>query len=612
MGNMIRTNTILFFTNKFNYYLLLILSLIMMNYRSVLVDKIYGKKTQCFGCLKNWVLHTDAWIILTIVVFLVLSFTLKKYILRVIFRALVLSLIAYYLIDIYLFKFLNQRLFLIDIQKYFDVEIFVELFKRDTGSLVLPVFTVFVVLVVMYLFFHINQSFNKLDKIVTAIALLILIGIAVIPIRTDYIHNETIRNFVAINLKSGESIKYSNTKVNQSKQQLLDFESLICDENSQVSGQNKNIILLVVESLSMYQSKLFSGINNWTPNLDKLANEHHYYTNFFANNFTSLEGRLALLTGEKTFKEIMPFYKRGIGRTGYWNSQRNIPSVMKENGYHTSFLDGANLNFTKTGDFMNGIGFDYVEGQEFIGYKDEPRFGFKSVADKVLYNRVINYIKTVDQPFFSTIISVTTHPPYIDPISGQPSIEKATKYADSAIYEFYKKLLEQKYFDNGILIITSDHRSMTPVMAEEMSLFGKQAVARIPLIIIDNDYSGEKTSNEFLQQSDLLNSLQYLISEKHCYRKGEGNIFSTPPKAAQCIYHNRGDSREMIDVYCDEGRQSATVKLYGDDTDIIEGSLTNKQAVIDLINSSRIGAKQRQLEYIKSQKKTQIKAKASK
>lgn len=584
----------LLYFNKIHFYLFLLTSIVALNYRPILIDAIYGEYTRCIGCFQLWVLNSDAWIFIVTTSMLILSFIMRSYLVRLFFRSFIVITLTYYLIDLYVYKSINQRLYLSDIRAYFDIEAIKEIINQNLGAGSIYLSILIGMPVLTFIFFHSSITFNKFEKSVLFFIFIILTTLTLLPTNTDYAHNSSIRNVAALNFNSGESIDYSATTNKNAAFKIKDIENLSCNNNG--LNQKKNIILLVVESLPLNQSKLYSGIENWTPKLDEIALKHHYFTNFFANNFTSMDGRHALLTGEKTFREIKAFEPKD--RIGYWNSQRNIPLLLKDHGYHTSFLDGANLHFTKTGEFMRAIGFDYVEGQEYAGYKGMPRYGFNSVSDEVLYNRALNFIGTVKKPFFTTIITVTTHPPFVDPKTHELSLEKATKFADNAAYDFYKELIAQGFFDNGILIITSDHRSMTPVMKDEMALYGKQAVARIPLIIVDESYTGKAVSHEYLQQSDLLNSLEYFISDTHCSRKGEGNIFSTPPKPAKCIYHNRGDYRDRIDVYCSNGRQSATIELNGDNTYLIDGNLTGETEVLEMINNSRIGARIRHQRFL--------------
>ena len=58
-----------------------------------------------------------------------------------------------------------------------------------------------------------------------------------------------------------------------------------------------NVILLIVESLSAYHSHFFSGVDDWTPNLDAIAQRETALTNFHANGWTTTGGLVSLLTG---------------------------------------------------------------------------------------------------------------------------------------------------------------------------------------------------------------------------------------------------------------------------------------------------------------------------
>lgn len=71
----------------------------------------------------------------------------------------------------------------------------------------------------------------------------------------------------------------------------------------------------------------------------------------------------------------------------------------------------------------------------------------------------------------------------------------------------------------------------------------------------------------------------------------------------ECIYHSRGDFRDEIDVYCDNGKESAIIKLDGDNTKVIDGKLNKENEIIDYINASRISARKRHEEYLRMQTK---------
>ncbi|HPQ87215.1 MAG TPA: LTA synthase family protein [Gammaproteobacteria bacterium] len=586
--------------NKTFFYIFSILVLIMINYRGVTVDKTLGKLTDCLGCYKYWIISVDSRVAIFAFVILLFGFFSKTYLIRTSARLIFVIYLIYSLVDIYLYKFLNQRLMFSDIWIYFNFDLIIETLNKNNKVISIIILLISFISIFFFVFKHQQSTFQNIDKFFSGILFLTLLVMVFFVKRIDYINDVTIRNIVEINLKSTLDVQYSLEKEKEIIDQIGRYEATSCSQKEIVN--QPNVILVVWESLSMYQSKLFSGLNNWTPNLDKIALDNRYYTNFFANNFTSLEGRLALLTGEKTFRDIAAMTKER-GRVGYWNLERSVPQIFNENGYHTAFLDGASLKFTNTGEFMRNLGFDYVEGQSYKGYKGFPRFGFRSVADNVLYDRVIDYINSQKQKYFITIITVSTHAPYIDPVTKQKSIEKTTRFADKSLYEFYLKLEQENFFEDGILVITSDHRSMTPVSKQELEKFGREAVSRIPLVVVDRKAVSSQISEQYLQQSDFLNSFEYLISEQYCKRNGEGNIFSEPAMPTECIYHSRGDFRDEIDVYCDNGKESAIIKLDGDNTKVIDGKLNKENEIIDYINASRISARKRHEEYLRMQTK---------
>ncbi len=564
----------------------------LVYYRSALVESIITNIQDCGGCYQSWVLLSDSWLALLFALLIALGLWLPWYLVRVLARMAAVGLLCLYVTDLLLFENLTARLFYYDILNYFDAEVIKEWWLNETG--VLSVVVLLLGLFGFGLFIFKHKTANT-DRGVVVLLLLpaLVMGYLITsnkPIK--YVHDIYIRNFISINLSTGEAVEYSQAYQQQARQKIADYEQLQCQAGLQ---QKPNIIMVVLESFSFYQSELLSGIHDWTPNVDRLSKAYKYHDNFFANNFNSLAGRLALLTGEKTFREIAPYLL--TMRRGYYNTQRNLPDVLQQNGYHTSFIDAADLGFTNTGDYMNSLGFDFVEGNEGAFYEGHPRYAFGAVADEVLYARVIDYVEQAEQPFFSMVITVTTHHPYINPVSGKPNLEQAVKYADQAVYKFYQDLKDKGFFDDGLLILTSDHRSMTPLFEQEIALLGEQALAKVPLVFIGKDYEGLGVDSVFSQQSDMLNSLQYLVSSEHCYRTGEGNLFAAPPLPAECVYHSRGDYRDRVDVYCDAGSSYGQVKLNGDETALISGSIPNANQLIDFINVSRMAISHRHETY---------------
>ena len=70
------------------------------------------------------------------------------------------------------------------------------------------------------------------------------------------------------------------------------------------------------------------------------------------------------------------------------------------------------------------------------------------------------------------------------------------RYVDKEISNFYQRLKQMRFFDHGMLVITGDHRSMTPYTNHEKNIYGEIGFAKVPLIIIGDDtYKDYKETN---------------------------------------------------------------------------------------------------------------------
>lgn len=399
----------------------------------------------------------------------------------------------------------------------------------------------------------------------------------------QYAHSWIYNNVIDYNLTIlSEAAPYSERFINTTSDKA--------DEQcEQTTGRAKNIVLVMVESLSAYQSQFFSGLQNWTPNLDRIASQNLAFKDFYANGFITEDGEVALLTG------LPPIYPPssysdhgGTSFYSFFNLEHSLPRILHTYGYRSEFLTTADLVFSNTGGWAKSLGFDYVEGHDHPDYARWQRFHFKSAPDEALYLRALDRLKQPGQPYFVFMKTVSSHHPFVNPENKQPSEEGVIRYVDKQLGQFYQQLQASHFFDNGLLIIVGDHHSMTPLKNGEVERFGQlQASAKVPLIIIDGQSRGSITQP--FQQIDVFNSLVGLVSGKQCHSSWRGNFFTAQPYAPQYILHRRGDNRDLVSVF--SGTEAYQVKLAGDQTRVISqqvASAAQRQQLVDKINALRI------------------------
>lgn len=550
---------------------------VLMAYRAYTIEAMLGEYTRCQGCFIEWTFISDAAITAVICSLLWLSLKIHQRKGQISLRIIALLVTLLYLADVIAIKMFNVRLNTYDVINYLEPQSVLEFFLLDLRLLMLFFLTLLTNAIVLVFW---RSSHDRL-KHITAVAAVICWVTSVIPIEESYVHDVFYRNFVAVNLDHGSAKPYSSEYIAILDSKYPHSGCEICKFSS--TKERPNIILLVVESLSMYHSHLFSGLNNWTPNIDEIARSNRYFTNFHSNSFRSSHGLIALASGHPTMVPIKPFLQQEQ-LEGYVTVDFTTPKFLSDAGYETAFLKAGTLSSSASDLFAQSMGFDLIEGSENPIYEGEERYQFNSVEDLVFYQRVVNYAKSAPTPYFVMAVTVTSHLPFVVPKTRELNQEATMRYVDSAVKALHDDLAKARFFEDGILIITSDHRAMTPISAEETSLFGRSAASLVPLIIVGGDFNpGEQIA--LTQQSDLLNSIVSLL-DPACERPQMGSVLRENPKAAECVFHSRGDRRDSINVFC--GQESATIKFAGDDTRVVSGQLTDEKEVIDYVNFRRI------------------------
>ena len=241
------------------------------------------------------------------------------------------------------------------------------------------------------------------------------------------------------------------------------------------------VILVIVESLSSYQSQGFGGIHDWTPHLDRWAQSGWKFNHFLANGKTTEDGLYALLTGRNPLPApgLDSIYAQPLDR------HATLPSLLGRHGFHTAFLTSGDLGFMHKGDWLRRVGFDEIEGHQAPFYDGHQRYHFGAAKDDVLYARALQWMSERAQgQYFLTLETVSTHQPFFDPENNRASAQGAFRYADAALDRFIRQLQSSGFLDNGLLIVTSDHRAMVPASADEKERLGPRHLSRTPLLLL--------------------------------------------------------------------------------------------------------------------------------
>lgn len=498
-------------------------------------------------------------------------------------RLLALLIFAVYCVDYLVIVNFNSHLTLNDIIKYIGYSD--DYLRQIYGLQPIALLAVLGLLLLWYLFSPYRlRAWRRYKPVLLMVALLPLP--AIFADNDQYTHAWIYRNVFDYNLTIlSESAAYSDDFVARQA----------AEERPQCRAANpaalpKQIVILMLESLSAYQSRFFSGIEDWTPNLDAIAAQNLAFSRFYANGFITEDGEIALLTG------LPPIYPPasynddgGVSFASFYSVEASLPKALRPLGYRSEFLTSADLAFGNTDVWALSIGFDYIEGHQHPDYQRWPRFQFGAAPDQALYGRALKRLaKNGSAPLLLFVKTVSTHHPYVNPENGHHSEAEVFMYADRQLGEFYRQLQARRFFDQGLLLIVGDHHAMAPLKPGEAGRFGHyQAAARVPLVAVGAKLGPAIELRPF-QQVDVYNTLQGLATGLQCRDDWHGILWGENAGEPHFIVHRRGDNRDKISIFSRD--EDYLVKLDGDNTRVASRqpeAADLRQALIEHINGLR-------------------------
>ena len=289
--------------------------------------------------------------------------------------------------------------------------------------------------------------------------------------------------------------------------------------------QPKNVVIIIVESLSKEWTKLGNGVD-CTPFLDSLMDHSLTFTNAYANGRHSNDGVPAILSGIPALMDE-PFIESIYSN----NKIVSMATLLEQKGYSTAFYHGATNGSMNLFTYSQAAGFDHYYGRtEYNNEKDYD--GAWGIYDEPFLQYFYKGLNTMPQPFLASVFTLSSHPPYALPKAykeifnkGSQPIENSIAYTDYALKRFFESARQQPWYANTLFVITADHCS--PAASNEFYANGAGRY-QIPILFFEPGNEACVGYNDVLtQQIDLLPGLmQYLGYSSPFYALGN-SMFDT-------------------------------------------------------------------------------------
>lgn len=538
-----------------SYTILLTLFVIILTYKSYVLVKIispgYFNRSILYPTLYGVILSTGIFMFFKDKVSIILSYLLN------------LSLTIIYILDIFYFKLKGDLLSIVSIKNGTLAKLISSnsIFKILTFKDMLFFIDLIFLIPIIYIYFKkvkftIPYYFYAIPSI-----LFIILGISLNSKHISKLNNEqpgllkNMSNKLYVSRIIGninyhiidgynyffrwrddEDQKYSNEEINKF---FENKSNQISNSNTYFKkGEGKNLIVLQLESLQEFViNQKFNG-QEITPNLNKFINRSVYFKNCF---YQVGEGN----TSDAEFLLNNSLYPSSNGATYYKyaaNTFNSLPKLFKEKDYNSYVFHGNNEGFWNRNVMYTSLGFD-----RFYGIKDfsQDELIGMGISDRILFKEGLEKLDTFKQPFYSLLISVTSHYPFkgveetfpVGNLKGTflGDYLNSIHYLDKQLGVFLNNLEKKGYLDNSIIVMYGDHNGIPTYMTKDIykvkkdlkvNDFNNFMLGKVPLIVHFPKDEYKSTRNEYVGQIDMNNLIANLYDLKNPYVFGR-DILST-------------------------------------------------------------------------------------
>lgn len=224
--------------------------------------------------------------------------------------------------------------------------------------------------------------------------------------------------------------------------------------------EQKNVIFIIVESYMSFVSDMKVDGKEVTPFLNALkCDTANYYNGQMHENVTigeSSDGQFVYMTGILPLRSLITI---SIAQNDV------LPGLPKVLGRESRMVIPTKASMWCQDEMCQKYGFDeLVSSSDYMGENSDW------LIDEEIFQLAMQRDKTSKQPFFSVILTLSMHQPYVRqkdstfPIS-KTSIQEddlacylnACHYTDRQIETYFNHLKRTGLYDNSIIVIAADH-----------------------------------------------------------------------------------------------------------------------------------------------------------
>ncbi len=322
-------------------------------------------------------------------------------------------------------------------------------------------------------------------------------------------------------------------------------------------GEGKNLIVIQVEALQNFVVNAQYNGQVITPNLNAFLQQDTVY---FDRYYTTIGKGNTVDAEFSTLNSLYPVIDRECYTLYQNNTFDGLPWLLRDKGYDALAIHGYKGEFWNREAAYPGQGFQNFYSMEDLDQSDIIGLG---ISDKSMFRQAANILEKQKKPFFSFIITLTSHHPFViedkdvtlkikpeDEGTKFGSYLKTVHYFDEAFGQFIQELKNEGLYDNTVIALYGDHHALNLNMDNNKEMMEKylgrtydyDEMLRIPLMIHVPGSGVKETIHTTGGQIDFLPTIANIMGLKfdQPYILGQDLCNATDGFAAFTAYLFRG------------------------------------------------------------------------
>lgn len=309
-----------------------------------------------------------------------------------------------------------------------------------------------------------------------------------------------------------------DSEVKLTKEQEEEIEKNISDQSLRVTKRTapdniKNVIFILVESYLSVTSDLIVDGKEITPYLNKLKHDSTVYFNGHMRPNVSIgesaDGQFIYMAG------LLPLHSEITVSKAKRDTIIGLPEQMKKifPDLKSYTLIPTNPSLWEQQPMTEAYGFDNL--YSMIDYQAEIDHGNDGfLSDSMIFNYASYKDKSIQQPYFSLILTMSMHQPYDAfekhgfEVTDKNLPQRYKNYLNSChffdmqIGKYFEELKEKGLYNNSLIIIVSDHDARPRYLDMEGKISDD-----IPIYIINGGFNPAEAWDGECNQLDVYTTI---------------------------------------------------------------------------------------------------------